>query len=220
MRYRKTVFETSLTAQWAAFFDLAGWTWTYRPRRVRGSQPEFRVEFPCGHSECGPTHSLYVMVRPFSKLSEFCGTKAMQFEKEHFYGDRLAVDAVALFGNHPNATGWAMSHGAGGSFLSEDESGLSAGDSVDYWVPDADKLWEQAGERIKLISSCANGFRCHGSDHGVEVRGGGAFMCLTTTTAMQARRFSPGIAALRACCWTSGTRQDKTARALETKSEN
>ena len=84
MRYRKTNFASELTAQWAAFFDLAGWTWTYRPRRVRGNQPEFRVEFPCGHSECGPTHSLYVMVRPFSKLSEFCGTKAMQFEKETF----------------------------------------------------------------------------------------------------------------------------------------
>lgn len=155
MKYRKINFRTSLTEQWAAFFDLAGWTWTYHPT-VKGAQPEFKVTFPCGHSECGPTHSLYVMVRPFSTLSEFCGTRAMEFDNEHFYGDGLDVDAVALFGNHPRVTGWAMSHGAGGSGWGEEEDGLSAGDSMSYWVSDADKLWELAGERIK-IPTCSYG---------------------------------------------------------------
>jgi hypothetical protein len=148
MRYRKTNFASELTARWATFFDIAGWSWTYRPK-VKGAQPEFKVEFPCGHSECGPTHTLYVMVRPFATLSMFYGTEALKFERKHFYGDGLDADAVALFGSDPNATGWAMGHGAGGSFLGEDESGLSAGDSVGVWVPKADELWERAGEKIK-----------------------------------------------------------------------
>lgn len=42
--YADTVFRSRLEASWAAFFDLAGWSWRYEPYDLDGWTPDFLIE--------------------------------------------------------------------------------------------------------------------------------------------------------------------------------
>jgi hypothetical protein len=61
--YNGLRFSTSLLAQWAAFFDLAGWSWWSNPQAIDSWQPDFKVEFPCVHPECGGSPKLEITQR-------------------------------------------------------------------------------------------------------------------------------------------------------------
>lgn len=132
--YNRLQFRTRLEARWAAFFDLAGWTWHLNPLPVNDWSPDFRVEFPCGHSECGGSHSLLVAVLPISKIEDFLFHPCLS----HAYGvaitenknQRIAEDGGAAFGTGPAVTRWVISHGAGGG-----------AESMYFRVPNADELW-------------------------------------------------------------------------------
>ncbi len=63
--YNGVQFRSRLEAQWACFFDQAKWKWDYQPIDLVGWTPTFRVEFPCGHTECSDTHVLLIDVQPF-----------------------------------------------------------------------------------------------------------------------------------------------------------
>lgn len=65
--YNGQNFRTPLEAQWAAFFDLAGWKWRVNPLRVGNWAPDFLVSFPCSHSECNGHHHLLIAVLPLSR---------------------------------------------------------------------------------------------------------------------------------------------------------
>lgn len=139
--YDGQVFETPLLAQWAAFFDLAGWRWNRGVARVGNWQPDFRVSFACGHSECGGSHTILVSVLPVADLAAMKGHPALT----HFYGvtgneGKSIADAGALFGESPSVSTWQMSHGAGGGI-----------EDVFNWVDDAAVLWREA--RRKIASS-------------------------------------------------------------------
>lgn len=41
--YRGAMFRSRLEARWAAFFDMAGWTWEYEPPEVEGWSPDFAL---------------------------------------------------------------------------------------------------------------------------------------------------------------------------------
>jgi len=136
--YNGLVFRTPLEARWAAFFDLAGWRYWTNPAPVGDWQPDFKVEFECGHSECGPTHTLLVSVLPANSLASFEGHPCLA----HSYGvkgsnGRWLADGGAAFGNGPHATHWEISHGAGGGI-----------EKVDFRVHNAVQLWEEAGKRL------------------------------------------------------------------------
>lgn len=138
--YDGLIFKTSLEAQWAAFFDLAGWTWHINPAPVGNWAPDFRVTFPCGHSECNETHTLLVAVLPCSSIEAFGKHPSLS----HCYGidspyDALhpSADAGAAFGSSPSVTAWEFSHGAGGGLY-----------SVDEWLNGASSLWSEAGHRV------------------------------------------------------------------------
>ncbi len=63
--YNGVQFRSRLEAHWACFFDQAKWKWEYEPMDLLGWTPTFRVEFPCGHTECSDTHVLLIEVQPF-----------------------------------------------------------------------------------------------------------------------------------------------------------
>lgn len=132
-------FSTRLQAQWAAFFDLAGWTWRSNVVPIYDWKPDFFVSFPCRHSECSGSHELMVSVLPVEKLDGLRSHPALS----HTYGvnderGRCVADAGALFGANPAVTTWEMSHGAGGGI-----------DSVDGWVPGAMDLWRLAAGKVE-----------------------------------------------------------------------
>ncbi|MCJ9720124.1 hypothetical protein MOV66_02550 [Agrobacterium sp. SHOUNA12C] len=134
-------FKTALEAQWAAFFDLAGWTWKVNPVPVGDWSPDFRVTFPCGHSECGDAHTLLVTVLPVSDIAAFsdhpCLSSLYGMDRE---GKWIGADAGAAFGTSPAVTTWQMSHGAGGGI-----------DDVYNWVDNADALWAKANSAVSKV---------------------------------------------------------------------
>ena len=142
--YQGVRFRSRLEARWACFFNLAGWKWSYEPMHLLGWTPTFRVEFPCGHSECLASHVLLIDVQPFDDISQFAGKRCMDFS----YGDccsstgeveTIPADASAAFGINPDVTQWEMGHGAGGGI-----------DTVKNWVPAcANDLWKAAGNIIR-----------------------------------------------------------------------
>jgi len=77
--YNGVQFRSRLEAQWACFLDLANWKWEYEPMDLVGWTPTFRVEFPCGHSECPDTHVLLIDVQPFDDIESFAGRRCMDF---------------------------------------------------------------------------------------------------------------------------------------------
>lgn len=142
--YKGIRFASLLEAQWACFFDLVGWEWEYKPV-VSGAwrEPDFMVQFPCGHSECGAFHVLLVEVQPYSVIAEFEGHPGVGYG---FGGSSvddgghgtIPADASAAFGVDPSVTQWEMCHGAGGGIY-----------EVPTWVQgDADVLWELAGKTV------------------------------------------------------------------------
>lgn len=136
-------FGTALEARWAAFFDLAGWTWRCNPAPVADWKPDFHVTFPCDHSECGGSHSLLVSILAISDMQASGGHPALGYAygARSFSNISIGADAGALFGTDPSVTYWEMSHGAGG--------GVS---DVTQWVHDALALWDTASERVKRLS--------------------------------------------------------------------
>lgn len=132
-------FSTRLHAQWAAFFDLAGWRYWTNPVAVGDWRPDFKVRFECGHSECPTHHTLLVSVLPYTDLNQFanhpCTKHAWQVQSNN--GERLA-DAGAGFGLHPEVTRWEMSHGAGGGVF-----------EVPYFADDSNALWERAAKLVR-----------------------------------------------------------------------
>lgn len=137
--YSGLEFKTRLEAQWAAFFDLAGWSWWVNPAPVADWKPDFKVSFNCGHSECGGKHTLLVSVMPVADIAAFKGHPCTM----HNYGvcvgqDEWRADGGAAFGASPAVTLWEISHGAGGGT-----------ESMPSRVDDSSTLWVRASELIK-----------------------------------------------------------------------
>ena len=115
--------------------DLVGWT------------PTFRVEFPCGHSECPDTHVLLIDVQPFDDVASFAGHRCMDFAFGECWKptgeiESIPADASAAFGINPDVTYWEMGHGAGGGL-----------ENVQNWVfTNAHELWKTAGNIIRGYS--------------------------------------------------------------------
>ncbi|MBR8426219.1 hypothetical protein [Burkholderia cenocepacia] len=128
-------FRTRLVARWAAFFDLAQWTWHTNAAPIGDWTPDFLVSFPCGHSECRDEHRLLVSVLPVDNIDSVAGHPALQhrYSVEDHTG-RSRADAGAIFGASPLVSKWEMAHGAGG--------GISA---VPEWVINHHELWVLAG---------------------------------------------------------------------------
>lgn len=142
--YNGQIFRTELEATWAAFFDLAGWKWQVNPAPVENWAPDFRVSFPCGHSECGGSHSLLIAVLPVKSIEAFTSHPCLFYK----YGsnletqDPISEDAGAAFGLEPNVTYWEMSHGSGGG-----------SENVHNWVEgDANVLWRKAKGIVMNLS--------------------------------------------------------------------
>ena len=141
--YNGVQYRSRLEARWAAFFDLIGWQHEYEPIDLPGWSPDFRVVFPCGHSECDGSHSLLVEVKPYFYLKQFRGHPSSQY-----FGCGLGEDwtpdlccSAAQFGANPEVTYWAMGHGAGGG----DEE-------ITRWIPGGcsySRLWSQAGNAVQ-----------------------------------------------------------------------
>lgn len=154
--YNGVQYRSRLEARWAAFFDLIGWQHEYEPIDLPGWSPDFRVVFPCGHSECPSHHSLLVEVKPFFSVDQFKGHPCMDYpygfrNGGHFDSTDILVaegktdyeipaDASAAFGNNPEVTHWVISHGSGGGE-----------DCLLNWIDDLpySRLWSQAGNAVQ-----------------------------------------------------------------------
>jgi hypothetical protein len=136
--YNGLVFRTPLEARWAAFFDLAGWRYWTNPVPIGDWQPDFKVEFGCGHSECGPTHTLLVAVLPAKTLAAFEDHPC----KTHFYrvedaNGRWLADGGAALGEGPDVSYWQISHGSGGGV-----------EDMYFRVNNARQLWDEAAKKV------------------------------------------------------------------------
>lgn len=132
--YNEIQFKTNLEAAWAAFFDLAGWKWWNEPCAIGDWKPDFKVVFPCSHSECSGSHTLLASVLPVHNLNNIAGHPALL----HSYNiPNTSADGGALFGSNPSVTKWEISHGSGGGI-----------EDVYFRVENADELWVQA---IRLV---------------------------------------------------------------------
>jgi hypothetical protein len=151
-KYSGVNFRSRLEARWAAFFDLAGWKWEYEPIDLQGWTPDFRVSFPCGHSECSGCHVLLIEVKPYFSIAEFAGHPCLDYRYGAKMPDEMEMnklyepiatipaDASAAFGQSPSVVWWEMAHGAGGGVY----------DTLDGWVDgDIDELWKQAGNAVQ-----------------------------------------------------------------------
>lgn len=131
-------FKTRLEAQWAAFFDLAGWSYWTNPVAVNDWRPDFKLKFRCSHSECGGYHVIFASVLPIDQLEDVKNHPALK----HIYGvdfssgNRIG-DAGAVLGNNPSVTTWEMSHGAGGG-----------AEKISNWVNNSKSLWDKAFELV------------------------------------------------------------------------
>lgn len=139
--YNDLVFETSLLARWAAFFDLAGWEWKTGVAPVGDWKPDYLVTFPCTHSECSGSHTILISVLPVNDLTALSGHPALS----HAYSVTGAkgvhiADAGALFGANLAATQWEMSHGAGGGI-----------EEASRWASDAHRIWSEAALLVSAL---------------------------------------------------------------------
>lgn len=139
--YKGLEFETGLMAHWAAFFDLAGWQWDRGIAAIDNWKPDFRVSFPCAHSECSGSHTLLVSVLPVIDIEQVKGHPALEhiYEIKDDLGHWIA-HAGALFGNSPDVSSWQMSHGSGGGI-----------GTVHMWVDNAAQLWFEAHRVLRSV---------------------------------------------------------------------
>jgi hypothetical protein len=140
--YNGVQYRSRLEARWAAFFDLIGWQHEYEPIDLPGWSPDFRVVFPCGHSECPSHHSLLVEVKPFFELKQFEGHPSNDYLGCGI-GDKWTPElcsSAAQFGANPEVGYWEMGHGAGGGteFLID-------------WIKHLpySRLWSEAGNAVQ-----------------------------------------------------------------------
>ena len=134
-KYAGTVFRSRLEARWAAFFDLAGWAWEYEPIDLVGWTPDFRVVFPCRHTQCNGEHSLLVEVKPYYTIEEFKDHPCVRYSLgEDEKGNNIPACSSAAFGVNPSVSYFDMAHGDGVGVY-----------NIHFWVKEADYLWAQAG---------------------------------------------------------------------------
>lgn len=144
--YKSTLFRSRLEARWAAFFDLAGWEWTYEPVEVDGWLPDFMVKFPCSHSECRGYHVLLVEIKPYYSIDQFDGHPCTRYyfgggmmDDNGKVSKQLPCDSSAAFGINPSVSYWEMCHGAGGGV-----------ESVDGWTSgNIEEMWRVAGNNVR-----------------------------------------------------------------------
>lgn len=136
-QYHGVIFRSRLEARWAAFFDLIGWKWEYEPIDLDGWTPDFRVEFPCYHSECNGTHALLIEVKPYFSIDDFKNHPCTK----HFWGRDIPADSSAAFGCNPSVVYWEMVHGAGGG----SEEGIQAFENWKVFNMDVRYAWNVAG---------------------------------------------------------------------------
>lgn len=108
--YKSVAFRSRLEARWAAFFDIIGWRWQYEPIDFADWVPDFKVSFPCGHSQCPPCHEFHVEVKPYNSLAQFSGHPATL----DVMGNRYGLDGCMLLGLSPEVARAGFAHGDGG----------------------------------------------------------------------------------------------------------
>lgn len=138
-RYKDVLFRSRLEARWAAFFDLCGWEWEYEPIDLYGWTPDFRITFPCGHSECNGSHTLLVEVKPYYDLKEFKGHPCMKYEFGTWGDEIIPADGSAAFGANPIVTYFTIVHGCGGGVFR----------IVFFLNRGWEKLWRMAGTKVR-----------------------------------------------------------------------
>jgi len=137
--YKNIVFRSRLEARYAAFFDLLCWEWEYEPIDFKGWTPDFRLKFPCYHSECPSGHTLFVEIKPYYCADQFNSHRCMDFPYGGLGEENIPADAGAGFGIDPSISIFEMCHGSGGGFS-----------VIIGWLPKGWKqLWDIAGNTTR-----------------------------------------------------------------------
>lgn len=139
--YKHVIFRSRLEARWAVFFENLRWAWEYEPIDLNGWTPDFRVTFPCTHSECSGSHTLLVEVKPYFSIDDFAGHPCMDYPYGRNGDKEIPADASAGFGANPHVTRWEMAHGAGGGVYS-----LQSWFDVDF-----DEFWIMCGNVVQYL---------------------------------------------------------------------
>jgi hypothetical protein len=137
--YGGVMFRSRLEARWAAFFDLLRWKWEYEPVDLECWVPDFRVKEPCGHSECGGYHGLYVEVKPIESLDE----------AEKYWYERKFPFNSAVCGTNPSVVYGEACHGSGGGVIGP--KGYGKGCLFHSGIEDLERFWRIAGNWTQWI---------------------------------------------------------------------
>ncbi|OBU14102.1 hypothetical protein CTM88_09820 [Photobacterium aquimaris] len=132
--YNGLKFNTELEAIWASFFDLAGWKWWYNPIEIDNWKPDFKVTFPCRHSECDGSHTLMVSVVPTLNIENWLSHPSLScpwIVKDK--NERWVADGGAFLGMSPLVSKWDIAHGSGGGI-----------EDIFDRVSNAEELWGKA----------------------------------------------------------------------------
>lgn len=95
--YEGTLFRSRLEAQWAAFFDQAGWKWKYEPFDCAGWIPDFGIE-----AAGAPHDLLLVEVKPVTTFQQDVANKIDRANTGH---------EVIILGVGPLYNSWQMQAG-------------------------------------------------------------------------------------------------------------
>jgi len=68
--YAGCTFRSRLEANWAAFFDLMGWKWSYEPMDFNGWVPDFVL--------IGKKQRIFVEVKPYFSQEEFVSNEVIE----------------------------------------------------------------------------------------------------------------------------------------------
>lgn len=139
--YKGVRFRSRHEARWAVFFDVMGWGWEYEPIDLNGWTPDFRITFPCVHSECNGNHTLLVEAKPYFDLEDFNGHPCTKYPYGECGNAKIPADASACFGANPKVTRWEMSHGHGGGIF-----------SAEIWADvELDEIWARCGNVVQYL---------------------------------------------------------------------
>ncbi len=137
--YDGVLFRSSLEAQWAAFFDLIGWKWEYRPLHFGAFEPSFKVL----------TRRNLVMMIEVKPIEASASQDEVLHEFEGCVPWYDLAEAggnpMLLLGSEPREThlGWRLSK----NYLKDEEPFITR-DAVRLSAKHAD-LWRRAGNTIE-----------------------------------------------------------------------
>ena len=128
--YKGVSFRSRLEARYAAFFDLAGWDWSYEAIDKDGWIPDFLVRFKCACGHCNGRHLLIAEVKWYHSINDFRSHFCYQFKAHN-------GESYAAMGNNPSISAWKSRNDSTGFY------------TIPAILPKWEDMWKTAGNTVQ-----------------------------------------------------------------------